>query len=45
MKTHYSIPVLLLIVLWVVYYQERVGNELVHFIEMSEREGSLSLND
>ena len=43
MKTHYSIPVLLLIVLWVLYYRERVEAELVHFIEMSVREGSFSL--
>ena len=43
MKTHYSIPVLFLIVLWVLHYHRRVGDELVHFVEMSEREGSFSL--
>ena len=45
MKTYYSISVLLLIVLWVLHCHRKVGNELVHFIEMSEREGSFSLND
>ena len=43
MKTHYSIPVLLLIVLWVLCYHKSVGNGLVHIVEMSEREGSFSL--
>lgn len=45
MKTHYSITVLLLIVLCLLHYHESVEAELVHFIEMSEREGSFSLND
>lgn len=45
MKAFYSILLLLLIVICVVHYHESVEAELVHFIEMSEREGSLSLND
>ncbi len=35
MKTYYSISVLLLIVLWVLHCHRKVGNELVHFIEMA----------
>ena len=45
MKTYYSITVLLLIVLCLLHYHKKVEDELVYFIEMSEREGSLSLND
>lgn len=45
MKAFYSILLLLLIVICVLHYHESVEAELVHFIEMSEREGSLSLND
>ena len=45
MKTYYSITVLLLIVLWMLHNRRRVGDGLVHFVEMSEREGSFYLND
>ena len=43
MKVCYSIPVLLLIVFWMLHYCRRVGDELVHIVEMSEREGSFLL--
>ena len=45
MKTHYSIPVLLLIVLWVLNHHDKGKDNRFHFVEMSEREGSFSLLD
>ena len=45
MKKHYSIPVLLLIVLCVLNHHDEGKENRFHIVEMSDREGSFSLID